>query len=402
MMIKNKIDMNMKGILMGAVMAAVLCSCDSQASQQNAVTGDSTQVNTFMSNNGGEDASAAEGSDQSESTDADFVADNDAEEISGKKRLRMVSYNVENLFDTVDDPKTDDDDFTPGGKYQWNKKKYQTKLDNVAKALISAGGNQAPAIIALCEIENKTVLRDLIQRKKMRGFNYRYVHKDSPDGRGIDVALLYRSDVVTVSNERWITVELPNDLHTRDLLYAKCTLMNKEVLHVIVNHWPSMREGEAQTAYKRVAAAKCAKEIADSVLKKETNAKIVMVGDFNTNSDSECLTESLGVKSLTDDDKVKGNGLYNLMARLDGNRDMGTHKYNGKWSVLDQVIVSGNLLNKHNDLFVTKTSAKICQSAFLMYQSKGHYYPKRTFKGTNFNNGYSDHLPVTVDLYLNK
>lgn len=326
--------------------------------------------------------------------------DIESKTINGTDKIRIVSYNVENLYDTVDDPKTNDDDFTPSGEYAWDKKKYEDKLDNIAKAIISAGDDDVPALVAMCEIENKTVIEDLLNRKKMKTTNYKYVHKDSRDPRGIDVALLYNKDEVKLQDSRWQTVKLPNKSKTRDILYAKFVLRNKENLHVVVNHWPSMKEGEQASENKRIAAAQACKQVCDSIFKTDKVANIVLLGDFNTYPEKSSLTNTLGVKNeLTGN--IKENTLYNLMARHAGNRDMGTHKYQGEWNILDQIIVSGHMLRSGSKVYATSTSANICQSSFLLYQNKkGYYYPKRTFKGTEYDRGYSDHLPVTLDLYL--
>ena len=314
-------------------------------------------------------------------------------------RIRVVSYNVENLYDTEDDPATNDDDFTESGKYKWNKSRYKEKIENLSKAIMSTE-TEAPAIIGLCEVENKKVVEDLVASKRMSNSSYKILHKDSPDIRGIDVALIYRSDLLSVKQCSWLKVKLPSGGYSRDILYAKMKTQNNGQLHILVNHWPSMREGEQESNAKRDAAAKVAKNTADSILKKDANANIMMIGDFNTTPQSSSLTNVLYAKN-TIDAIPQNMRLYNLMAQYDGNDDMGTHKYKGKWSVLDQIIVSGNALDKSSNLYTTPSSAKICQSDFLLYENKkGYKYPKRTFSGTQYERGYSDHLPVFVDLYM--
>lgn len=319
------------------------------------------------------------------------------ETFSNTERIRLVSYNCENLYDTEDDPKTNDDEFTPDGVKKWNKAKYKIKLINVSKAIRAAGNGTMPALVGLLEVENKTVLRDLCNQDIMKTANYRYVHKDSRDARGIDVALLYRTDLINMLEERWVTVKQNSG---RDILYAKCQLNNKEVLHVLVNHWPSMREGEAQSESKREVAAKAARRVVDSLRKAEKgDLNIVLMGDFNSTIKQSAMSNILKVKAY---DKNEGKGsLCDLTSRYDATDNIGSHKYDGKWDVLDHMIVEGGMLDKNRKVFTTSKSGHICHETFLLSQSKsGYYSPKRSFKGDVWTSGYSDHLPVSMDLYL--
>lgn len=331
---------------------------------------------------------------------ADMEGDKDEpQSFSGTNRIRIVSYNCENLYDTYDDPKTADDEFTPEGSKKWNTAKYKTKLINIAKAIKAAGNGTMPALVGLMEIENKTVLNDLCNQNVMKSAGYRYVHKDSPDARGIDVGLLYRTDLIKILNQKWLTVKLPNDGKTRDILYAKCELGNKEILHVLVNHWPSMREGEKETEPKREAAAKAARKLVDSLRRADGDINVVLMGDFNSKRSQTAMNSVLKVKSY---DKNEGKGsLCDLISRYDGNNNVGTHKYSGHWDVIDHMIVDGGMLNQNNKVFTTPYSGHICHEKFLLTQSKsGYYSPKRSYKGDFWTSGYSDHLPISMDLYL--
>ena len=320
------------------------------------------------------------------------------ETIDKTQRLRIVSYNVENLFDTEDDPKTDDEEFTPGSEKNWTKDKYKIKLANTAKAIAAAGNGKTPAIVGLCEIENKGVLTDLINKTQLKQHNYKIIHKDSPDHRGIDVALLYNDDAVKVIEHKYYTVALGQGKTTRDILWAKLRLPNNDVVNILVNHWPSMAEGKEQSEPKRIKAAKVAKRICDSLMAKNKDVNIILMGDFNSEANRPALAQVLNVKNTIGNNSSE---LYNLMARYANNRNLGTHKYQGSWDVLDQVIVSGHLLKRDSKTFTVPTGAHICHSKFLLSQGgNGYYSPKRSFKGDRFTQGYSDHLPVMLDLYL--
>lgn len=320
------------------------------------------------------------------------------QEIKGTTRLRIVSYNCENLYDTYDDPKTNDDEFTPNGEKKWDKAKYKIKLINVAKAIRAAGNGKMPAVIGLVEIENKTVLNDLRNQDILKNENYRYVHKDSPDSRGIDVALFYKTDVMKLVSENWIPVNTSKYGKSRDILYAKMKLQNDELLHIFVNHWPSMREGSDESEPKRIAAAKALRQAVDNIYNADgENANIVIMGDFNSNLSQTAMADILKVKGQN---AGKGN-LTDMLSRYEGNDNIGTHKYGKNWDVLDHIIVNGSMNSKEGNVFTTPYSGHICHEQFLLSQSKnGYYSPKRSFKGDVWTSGYSDHLPVSLDLYV--
>ena len=200
-------------------------------------------------------------------------------------------------------------------------------------------------------------------------------------------------------DQKWIPVRLSAKNRARDILYAKCQLENGSVLHVLVNHWPSMREGQTESEDKRIAAAKAVLHIVDSLRKAEDGANIVLMGDFNSTHSQAALANVLKVNHYN---KSKGKGsLCDLTSRYDGNDNIGSHKYGGKWDVLDHMIVDGGMLDKNARLFTTPYSSHICHEQFLLTQSKnGYYSPKRGFKGNTWTSGYSDHLPVSLDIYI--
>ncbi len=315
--------------------------------------------------------------------------------------LRIVSYNVENLFDYENDPITEDDAFTPEGEYQWIEKKYKNKINNLSRAITAAGGWHKPAIIGLCEIENKKVLNDLFNHTQLKGSGYQFIHQDSPDRRGVDVALAYLPDQFRVINQRFHQVkqEREDDKPTRDILEATGILPNKDTLHIFVNHWPSRYGGELESEHKRIGAARLLKGLIDSILSVHPKGRIICMGDYNDYPYNTSIKEVLQVVH-PQESKIKGKALYNLCAQFDGRSDLGTHKFGGEWGVLDQFIVTGILLDKKEKTHTSLDKVHICQEDFLLTEDKTGKAPKRAFRGTFYAYGYSDHLPIYMDLII--
>lgn len=314
------------------------------------------------------------------------------------KGFRVVCYNVENLFDCEDDPMTDDDSFTEKGEHQWTKDKYRKKLLNISKALVAAGEWKTPAIIGLCEIENRKVLKDLTSYTPLSYANYKIVHKDSPDKRGVDVALLYREDDFNLIRERFLHVDV-GERPTRDVLWATGIVKSSgDTLHLFVNHWPSRYGGELESEEKRKATAKVVRTAVDSIFKRNTSANIIIMGDFNDYSNNESLTHTLGcINQWTE---PKDSSLYNLCYQFDGQELIGSHKYGGRWGVLDHLIISGNLLKQDSNINTDLAKVGICNQRFLLKKDLSDYAPKRAFLGSFFAGGFSDHLPVYVDFTI--
>lgn len=322
-------------------------------------------------------------------------------EIKGTERLRFATYNVENLFDTENDvanPK--DDEFIPEGKYKWDNIKYKKKLKNLAKAITSFGQGEGPAIIGLCEIENRKVLEDLTQHTSLKDEDYQIIHKDSPDYRGIDVAIIYREDEVTPIKKEWIKVPLGEENGTRDILCVKFKLKNGTTLTIIESHWPSKKGNDNESYWKREKVAQIIKEKINQIYAKDSKANLIVAGDFNCTPEEDVVKQQLGVYNPTD--KVEPQKLYNLMNRYYSNDQIGTIRYKNKWMIFDQMIVNGNLLNKtKNSIFTLAGSAQIYHDENLIYTNRnGDPAPNRSFLGSKFIKGYSDHLPVTLDIYL--
>jgi endonuclease/exonuclease/phosphatase family metal-dependent hydrolase len=300
-------------------------------------------------------------------------------------------YNVENLFDTEDDPATLDEEFLPDGRYKWTDDRYRIKLANMSKVLAAF----APDIVGLGEIENRKVLEDLVTHPNIIQKRYQIIHFDMTDVRGIDVALLYRPAVFKPFQTQLLRIHDPNepDFKTRDILWVKGLFLG-DTLHVAVNHWPSRRGGKED---KRLLAAAAARRAVDSVLSINPQANIVLVGDFNDDPNNRSIKKIL----LASDDKEKQNSLINT-AEPTFKKGYGTLAYNGTWNLFDQVIVSASLVNKKG-IYYADDSFTVFAPKW-MQETSGRYrgMPSRTFRGDQFNpDGYSDHFPVFITIRRN-
>lgn len=306
-------------------------------------------------------------------------------------------YNLENLFDTIDDPKTMDEEFLPSSINSWNTARYQHKLDNMAEVIAALNNNAGLDIIGVCEIENRLVLDDLLKRDKLKKFNYGIVHYDSPDARGIDVALFYKTDQFKVIASRPLKVDFNEEnFATRDILWATL-LKGKDTLHVFVNHWPSRRGGTETSEAKRIAAAQTLKTFV-SALCKNPDAHIVLIGDFNDEPENKSIKDVLG----TYDKPQQGCStcLVNPMEELH-RKKLGTHYYRGKYNMFDQIIFTSNLSRPEFDT-MNYNAVRIFKADWVMKTDslKKSKYPSRTFEGPRYNGGYSDHLAVFTTLCL--
>ncbi|MGW8123167.1 endonuclease/exonuclease/phosphatase family protein [Roseivirga echinicomitans] len=316
-----------------------------------------------------------------------------------EERVRLVFYNVENLFDYFDDSLTMDEQFLPRGDHYWTKSRYTEKQNKLAKTILAMGGWEAPDLIGFCEIENRFVLESLTQFTQLKAIGYEIIHKDSRDARGIDVAAIYRPDKLTLLNYEFYELNFPFDpsSRTRDILHAVMQLPNKDTLHFFVNHWPSKFGGEFETQPKRMFAAQFVRSKADSLLQLNPEARIVITGDFNAEPEEEAMTAGLALN--TDIDQLKSTDLFNLMYDL--RFVTGTHSFENKWAILDQFIVSGNLLMSQSKTRVHQRTAQIFDMDFLIMEgATGARRPFRTYQGPKYIGGYSDHLPILMDLIL--
>jgi len=284
--------------------------------------------------------------------------------------IKIISYNVENLFDNQHDSLKNDSAFLPNGLYHWTYRRYQEKLDRIAQVIVNIAGWEAPAMVGLCEVENARCLRDLCYR--LRRFHYRYVHYESADERGIDVALLYDSTQVKVMNSKAIPVLFNGDA-TRDVLYV-CGVVNRcDTIHTFVCHLPSQRGGSTASEWKRNEVKSLIQNHIDSINLLSPNAKIVVMGDMNTQPKNDL------------------KGMKNLMVEQ-AQTNKGTNKYQGIWSFLDQFYVSYAIKNN--------ATATIFSPQWLLEEDSKYldYQPKRTYVGYRYHNGYSDHLPIVLTI----
>ncbi|MFN3403162.1 MAG: hypothetical protein ACK40G_03645 [Cytophagaceae bacterium] len=307
----------------------------------------------------------------------------------------IAFYNVENLFDTEDDPITNDNQFTPGGKYQWDGTRYLRKQKQIAEVISKTGDDDGPEFIGLAEAENARVLNDLINQPAIKRFSYKFLHFDSPDERGIDVALLYKSSVFVPLQAQAIYPSKSKrvSMNTRDILLVK-GLFKKDTLIFLINHWPSRRAGKEQTADKRMTVAMKVREICDSLFKKSPKANIIVMGDFNDEPQDASLSTMLLGKS---NEQIKYDELYNgyFKAKEKGE---GTIKHNKDWLLIDQILISKNFLSK----YYVKNSCTVFHPLWLHY--KGHISngPYRTFNNGKYQpDGYSDHFPVYLHIRVN-
>lgn len=320
----------------------------------------------------------------------------------GPEHFKIAFYNVENLFDTIDDPNIHDEEFTPGSKLQWDEKKYVTKLNHTARVLSAIDSMNLPVIIGLAEVENLGVLKDLTTKTKLSKGDYDIIHFDSPDERGIDVALLYRSEYFMPMHARpyHLTFDFDKTDRTRDMLYVKGVAGKEDTLHIFVDHWPSRSGGQEKSDPKRRAAAALVKTVVDSIFSSNPDANIIIMGDLNDNPTNGSVTEVLGAKAVNGN--IKSDELYNLALRKFENGE-GT-LYWRSWDLFDQMIVSGNVLNGTNSPYKLESDdIGIFKKDWMLYERRdGTKVPNRTAGRDSYYGGYSDHLPVYIEFTLKK
>lgn len=311
------------------------------------------------------------------------------ESIEKQREISIGFYNVENLFDTINDPDKDDDEFLPSAERQWNNERYADKIVKLS-TVISKLDSDLPAIVGLCEVENKGVIEDLINANALKKGNYGVVHYESSDNRGIDVGLIYQKKQFKVIYSKPIAVPLPEtERPTREILYVKGKVKRRSELHIFVNHWPSRSSGQKESEPKRLIAAKALKSAIDSIMSTDTNAHIICLGDFNDYPSDKSLVEILGADSLNTDSKM-----VNLMHGLE-EKERGSYNYKGEWGFLDQIIVSRSLTDYTlPDIVSNSTKPFFFDEMLYVNEQYGDIKTNRTYGGTKYFGGYSDHLPV--------
>jgi len=320
--------------------------------------------------------------------------------------MRICFYNVENLFDTEDDTLKWDEEFLPEGKKKWDDYKYWDKQKKIAETLLAIGYAHPPALIGLCEVENRRVLNDLVRQDIMKAADYRVIHFESPDRRGIDVGLLMDRSQLKLLSASFVRLERAEnpDWRTRDILYAKLAGIHwADTFHVWVNHWPSRRGGEEASRPLRVLAATALRAQMDSVQRIHPGHGLIIMGDLNDGVGDASLTEGLRVSDWNGSTEASSAALYDLMQPLDVHS--GTHKYRGEWNYLDHLVVNGGLLDEQGATKLRSGGgenewAKVFRADWLL-QPDDRYtgrYPLRSFSGPRYLGGYSDHLPIYLDL----
>ena len=323
--------------------------------------------------------------------------------VSQAQNLQKISigfYNLENLFDTIDSPEVNDVEYTPEAAKNWNTHKYYEKLDNMARVIAEMATDKTPeglAIVGLCEVENNEVVKDLINRPLLIARNYKIAHFNSPDKRGIDVALIYQPSMFELEScfHFPLTIDGKLDFYTRDQLLVNGKLLGEEI-HFLVNHWPSRSGGEEGSAPLRIAAGDLSRSIVDFILGFNPEAKIIVMGDLNDDPHNASVAEHL--KAIGNKDLLSQGYLYNPYALIHKPDDFGSLAYHGKWNLFDQIILSSSLTKEKRKKWHLQ-QAFVFDAEFLKNQ-EGKYkgLPFRTYAGNNYLGGFSDHFPVYIVL----
>lgn len=307
-------------------------------------------------------------------------------------------WNLENFYDTLNDPKKMDDDFTPTGTYAWNGVRYKQKLEHLSEVISKIGnefGDASVAVMGFCEVENKAVLEELFRMPLLKNHTYKVILVEGPDARGIDPALVYDSAIFCPLSVQTFRVTLPHTHHqTREQLLVNGTLLGEKV-HFLVCHWPSRRGDEIESEEYRISAAKVSKWILDSLLAMEPSARIIMMGDLNDEPNNKSIKTIL--HTVATPKSVMRGELVNAMEKS-FKRGIGTLGHNDVWSLFDQMILSPAWFKSQSNSFCFQV-ARVFNKPWLC-ETYGRYagYPLRTYAGGLYRGGYSDHFPVYVIL----
>ena len=310
----------------------------------------------------------------------------------------VMSYNVENCFDTTDNPGINDEEYLPESDRHWTGKRYDIKLQHLSQVIISAGEWGQLALVGLCEVENDTVMKHLLGRTALRQLGYRYCMTHGQDKRGINVALLYQRDKFRLVGSEEIQIQLPmGERPTRNILHVWGEVESSDTLDVFVCHMPSRSGGELETRPKRLAAARRLNHVLDSLRDLRRTSHFMILGDFNDAPTDKSLSEVLQADACPDPSAIDEEHLYNLFYFAEG-----SHKYRGEWNQLDHLIVNGRMLDPKNSFHLLQGSAKVYKKSFLLTEDKtgGDKRPFRTYLGPKYEGGYSDHLPLIATFVL--
>ena len=308
--------------------------------------------------------------------------------VLAQESFRVMFYNVENLFDTKDDSLKNDNEFLPDAMRRWNYYRYRDKVNSIAKVIIASSNEYVPDLVGLCEVENDTCLKDLVRYSPLREADYRYVMTNSPDERGIDVALLYQRGTFKIIEKESIhvPVEKLKKTPTRDILHVAGKVLSGDTLDVLVCHFPSRSGGAKKTEPYRLLASQIVQNTIDSLMQVRESPYFIVMGDFNDGPQSRSLSN------------LTKTGLHNLLK----NKPMGTYRYRGNWEIIDQILVSANILDSMSRIHTSEDKAMIIRYPYLLEEDDkyGGDKPYRTYNGIKYHGGYSDHLPICVDLEI--
>ena len=302
-----------------------------------------------------------------------------------QEEITFMFYNVENLFDVRDDSLTIDEAFLPFGDRHWTYSRFRHKLNCLYKVIAEVGEWQPPAVIALAEVENRYVLEALLQETPLHRYGYEIIHQESPDARGIDVALLYRPDLFGVIDQEFIPVNLPTRRTTRDILFIKGQLPGQDTVHLYVNHWPSRYNGTKVSEASRMAAAVTLQSHIQSIVTEDPDAKILVTGDFNDTPEDASILALLGASPL--------QNLSHYVFE-------GTHKHQGEWGILNQWMASASWQEENTAWMIQDKRGKVFHPDWLLEEDETNlgYRPNRTYVGFKYHGGFSDHLPIYLTL----
>ncbi|MBR4995995.1 MAG: hypothetical protein IKY82_08040 [Alistipes sp.] len=310
------------------------------------------------------------------------------------QRVAVTFFNVENLFDVENDPATADEDMLPLSDRAWTVERYEAKLAGLARTIVDlAEDGELPTIVGLAEVENQRVIDDLLSQDALQGAAYEVCHFDSDDARGIDVALLYRSDLFSCEGCRVVKMRVDDapNLRTRDMLMVWGSLGERRVAFCVV-HWPSRIGGSQQTEHLRMGCAECVRQSVDSLMSANPDLGVVVMGDMNDNPTDKSIRKVLGARRAGR--RVESARLYTLHRGRKG----GTSVYDGRWNRYDNILLSGNLLHSAEGDVRARQSYCVepLRKAYLL-DEKGH--PRPTYRGSDYEGGVSDHLPIKVVIY---
>ena len=330
-----------------------------------------------------------------------FISSCKAENSSSSDTIFVAFWNIENLFDTIDDPATEDEEFLPSGAKQWTEERLDRKMYNLARVFKMMNEEKAPDIIGVAECENKSLL-ELFVSKHFNEKKYKITYAESPDNRGIDCGFIYDADKFTLVEYHSYEIKKLQHTPTRLILHTTLKLKkNDEEINLFVNHWPSRRGGASETEYKRIAAAQVLKEEVDKLFKSSKDAKIIIMGDFNDDPIDESILNVLKAIPFKCDNtdqatmKVPPFELYNISYNL-FEKGLGTITYNNNWNLFDQIIISSSLIKQKVISYLCDSFSIINNELTTTRSGKYKGSPFPTYGGNRYLGGYSDHFPVTA------